>query len=206
MKQGINLHENQFLYPEDDLYTNGQRVLMNPNLQVGIIESNFESIVHSGMCYELNTCDVTVLMEVEPTQFEHSLLINSVKAIKKIFRTPLDLVPKNGLAIIHSVNYELFEWADFVEGKLILISCHNQIEHLESVQHHDYSILFRNEHQIFLKKNQTLEMICDCPKISEKELKNFLTGIAIAIFHRFPIEQVLLAWNDLYKEKQIESA
>ena len=207
IKQGLYLeNKKQVAFAYDDLYTNGQRVLMNPFLDVGIIESSFESIVNSGMSYGLNRCDITVLMDVSPHQFDHSLLINSTKAIKKVFRTPLDLVPKHGLAIIHAANYELFEWAELVDGKLIFISCHNQIEHLESVQHSDYAILFRNKHQIMLKQNQSVEIIANCPELSEKELQIFLTGIAIGLFQGLSIQQVSRAWNDLYEENQIESA
>lgn len=86
IKQGLYLeNKKQVAFAYDDLYTNGQRVLMNPFLEVGIIESSFESIVNSGMSYGLNRCDITVLMDVSPHQFDHSLLINSTKAIKKCF-------------------------------------------------------------------------------------------------------------------------
>lgn len=199
LPEGIYLNGNHAIGANNNLYDNGLRILMNPSCQTGIIASDFSSLINYGVCYQKNTCKITILLDVDHQHYDHGLYIDTPSTIKKVFRTPLDLVPKEGLAIINGDDHTLVSWAELVDGKVIFICTDPNISHAQEKRRQDDGIIYIEEGHIYYMN----EKLADCPAVPKQALQILMTGLAIALFEKMPIEHVL---NAFYKEVEIVNA
>ena len=199
LPEGIYLNGNNAIGANDNLYDNGLRILMNPSCQTGIIASDFSSLVNHGVCYQKNTCKITILLDVDHQHYAHELYIDSHKAVKKVFRTPLDMVPKEGLAIINGDDHALVSWAELVDGKVIFICTDPNISHAQEKRRQNDGIIYIKAGHIYYQSQK----IANCPAIPKQALQILMTGLAIALFENMSIEHVL---NSFYKDVEIATA
>lgn len=134
------------------LYEQAQQMLLNNQLQVGIIESNLDSLTQYGLSYSLGTCLITIMLDINYQEYRHELFINDAKTVEKIFRTPLDAVPKNGIAILDGDKLELIPYHQYVDGTTVFISQRERTEDLEHLIQHNERILVYKYHQKQLVK------------------------------------------------------
>lgn len=105
-------------------HANGRRILLNREVQAVIIENGCKQILTEGLAYE--RCEVGIIMNVDWTEDLASYEIHDERDLINIYRTQMDVVLPNGMAVLNADDPRVMALAQFCDGQLTLFSSQAQ--------------------------------------------------------------------------------
>ena len=79
-----------------------QRLLVNPEVEVAIIENGPEAMLREGLAYD--RCQVGVITNIDPTQIPADGYVDSPERLCVLLRTQVDVVLPSGLAVLNAAD------------------------------------------------------------------------------------------------------
>jgi cyanophycin synthetase len=114
-------------------WEHANRILMNRAIQAAVLENGSDSVVTEGLAYD--RCQIGIITNVDTTRHTGRHHIETPEQVFNILRTQVDLVLKDGAAILNANAPELVEMADLCDGEVIYFAYDPSLrvitEHLE---------------------------------------------------------------------------
>ena len=114
-------------------WEHANRILMNRAIQAAVLENGSDSVVTEGLAYD--RCQIGIVTNVDTTRHTGRHHIETPEQVFNILRTQVDLVLKDGAAILNAKAPELVEMADLCDGEVIYFAYDPSLpvitEHLE---------------------------------------------------------------------------
>ncbi len=95
----------------------GRRVLLNRAVHAAVIENGPRSILCEGMAYE--RCKVGVITNLDPAESFPDLYVNDIEQVAKVFRTQVDVVLPDGVAVLNADDLTVAAMASLCDGEVI---------------------------------------------------------------------------------------
>lgn len=99
-------------------WTSARRILMNPAVQVAVLENGARTILTEGLAYE--RCRVGVVMGIDPAETLPDLYIEGADQLFKVYRTQIDVVQAQGAAVLNADDAAVTEMASLCDGSVVL--------------------------------------------------------------------------------------
>lgn len=103
-------------------WTAGRRVLLNRAVQAGVIENGSRSILTEGLAYE--RCHIGVVTNIDETDLLPELYIDDTEYLLKVFRTQVDVVLPDGIAVLNADDAAVSDFAELCDGEVVFFSQH----------------------------------------------------------------------------------
>jgi len=97
-----------------------QRLLINPEVEVAIIENGPEAMLREGLAYD--RCQVGVITNIDPTQIPADGYVDSSERLCVLLRTQVDVVLPTGLAVLNAADPLVAAMAPLCDGEVILFA------------------------------------------------------------------------------------
>ena len=101
-------------------HANGRRVLLNREVEAVVIENGCTQILTEGLAYE--RCEVGIITNIDWTQDLASHEIVDDADLINIYRTQMDVVLPQGMAVLNADDARLLGLSQYCDGKLTLFS------------------------------------------------------------------------------------
>lgn len=99
-------------------HANGKRILLNREVEAVIIENGCKQILTEGLAYE--RCEVGVITNVDWTEDLAAYEIRDELDLINIYRTQMDVVLPNGMAVLNADDHRVMALAQFCDGQVTL--------------------------------------------------------------------------------------
>jgi cyanophycin synthetase len=101
-------------------HANGQRVLLNREVQAAIIENGCEQILTEGLAYE--RCEVGIITHIDWQEDLSAYEISDEAERINLYRTQMDVVLPSGMAVLNADDLRVVELSQYCDGKVTLFS------------------------------------------------------------------------------------
>ena len=164
-------------------WEHANRILMNRAIQAAVLENGSDSVVTEGLAYD--RCQIGIVTNVDTTRHTGRHHIETPEQVFNILRTQVDLVLKDGAAILNAKDPELVEMADLCDGEVIYFAYDPSLrvitEHLEQgkravIVRYGQIMLASSEGETSLAKLKDVPLT-DCGK-DVAQTENVLAAIA----------------------------
>ena len=164
-------------------WEHANRILMNRAIQAAVLENGSDSVVTEGLAYD--RCQIGIVTNVDTTRHTGRHHIETPEQVFNILRTQVDLVLKDGAAILNAKAPELVEMADLCDGEVIYFAYDPSLpvitEHLEQgkravIVRYGQIMLASSEGETSLAKLKDVPLT-DCGK-DVAQTENVLAAIA----------------------------
>ena len=103
-------------------HANGQRVLLNREVQAAIIENGCQQILTEGLAYE--RCEVGVITHIDWTEDLSAFEISDQTERVNLYRTQMDVILPTGMAVLNADDERITELSQYCDGKVTFFSQH----------------------------------------------------------------------------------
>jgi cyanophycin synthetase len=93
------------------------RVLMNRSVEAAVLENSADVILGQGLAYD--RCAVGVVTRIDPARHVGRFHIESSEKVFQIFRTQVDVVLPDGVAVLNAANPMAVEMAELCDGEVV---------------------------------------------------------------------------------------
>ena len=93
------------------------RILMNRAIEAAVFENGTDTIATEGLAYD--RCQVGIITNIETSRHTGRNYIDTPGQVYNVMRTQVDLVLKNGAAILNAREPDLVEMAELCDGEVI---------------------------------------------------------------------------------------
>lgn len=94
-----------------------RRLLMNRAVEAAVIENGFDVILGEGLAYD--RCQVGVVTRIDPAKHQEEMYIDSPDMVAKVVRTQVDVVLKDGAAVLDADDVLVSELGPLCDGEVI---------------------------------------------------------------------------------------
>lgn len=94
-----------------------QKVLLNRNVEVAVIENSIATILNQGLGYD--RCRVGVVTDLEPARHYGANYIEEVEQVCNVLRTQVDVVLDNGVAVLNACDPLVAAMAEYCDGEVM---------------------------------------------------------------------------------------
>ncbi len=98
----------------------GTQVLMNRAVEAAVLENSADVILGQGLAYD--RCQVAVVTGIEPSQHYGRFYIEKPEQVFQVFRSQVDVVLPNGLAVLNAEDPMVAEIAPLCDGEVIFFA------------------------------------------------------------------------------------
>ncbi len=98
-------------------WEHANRILMNRAIEAAVFENGSDAIVGEGLAYD--RCQIGIVTNFDVARHTGRQYIESPEQVYNILRTQVDLVLKNGAAVLNAKSPELIEMAPLCDGEII---------------------------------------------------------------------------------------
>ena len=98
-------------------WTSARRILLNPAVQVGVIENGARAILSEGLAYE--RCRVGVVTGIDPAETLPEFYMEEPDHLFKVYRTQVDVVQAQGTAVLNADDQNVLEMASLCDGSVV---------------------------------------------------------------------------------------
>ncbi len=157
------------------------RVMLNRAVQAAVIENGTRSILSEGLAYD--RCQIGVVTNLDPAQVMPDFYIDDADQIAKIFRTQVDVVLPDGVAVLNADDERVAAMASLCDGAVILFGKDGTAPAIAGHRAQGGRAVFVKDAHIVLADGQTEALLLELALIPLTE------GGSIA----FQVENVLAA-------------
>jgi cyanophycin synthetase len=97
-----------------------QKVLMNRNVEVAVIENSVATILSEGLGYD--RCQVGVITNIDPTIHFGGYYIETIEQVYNVVRTQVDVILQNGVAVLNAADPLVAQMAELCDGEVIFFA------------------------------------------------------------------------------------
>jgi cyanophycin synthetase len=101
-------------------WNSGTRVLMNRSVEAAVLENGADTILGQGLAYD--RCSVGVITRIESARHFGKFHIERPEQVLQVMRTQVDVVLKNGCAVLNAADPMTAELACLCDGEIILFA------------------------------------------------------------------------------------
>ncbi|RMX08577.1 cyanophycin synthetase [Corticibacter populi] len=116
-RQGIFLEKRLVDRRESDNWEAGNRLLMNQQIQVAVIENGPRSILQDGLAYD--RCHIGLVTDMDGCERLGEYDIQQREQMTRVLRTQVDVVLPSGLAILNADDAQVAELCGLSDGSVI---------------------------------------------------------------------------------------
>lgn len=172
-----------------------KRVLMNPNLDAAILETARGGIIREGLAFD--KCDVAVVTNIGEGDHLGINGINTLEQLAKVKRCIVDVVAKNGFAVLNAEDPLVSAMADYCKGN-VLYFAHNAdhpllIKNRESNQR----VVFTRDNAIIAAHGSSEFVLLPFDRIPithqgkiKFQIENAMAGVAASWVQGIPVEVI----------------
>lgn len=117
---GLFLDRRQVATGDCGDWQSATRVLMNRSVEAAVLENNAEVILGQGLAYD--RCQVGVVTRIEPEKHFGPYYVASPEYVFKIFRTQVDVVLPDGVAVLDAADPLVADMARLCDGEVIFFA------------------------------------------------------------------------------------
>jgi hypothetical protein len=96
------------------------RVLMNRAVEAAVLENGADVILGQGLAYD--RCEVGVVTRINPASHYGRFHIEEPEKVSQIFRTQVDVVLPDGVAVLHAADPMVAELSRYCDGEVIFFA------------------------------------------------------------------------------------
>lgn len=96
------------------------RVLMNRSVEAAVLENGAAVILNEGLAYD--RCQVAVVTRVEPGRHFGQSYLTTPDQVFQVFRSQVDVVLPNGVAVLHAADLLVAEMAALCDGEVVFFA------------------------------------------------------------------------------------
>lgn len=121
-------------------WESGQRLLINRNVEAAVFENSPQAIVSEGLAYD--RCDIGIVTDADAiaTMEEY----DTDKQRYKVLRTQVDVVRKEGAAVLNADDALVLEMASLCDGEVLLYAEHSRNAALQKLREAGGRVVFMN--------------------------------------------------------------
>jgi len=160
----------------------GTRVLMNRAVEAAILENGADVILGQGLAYD--RCEVGVVTRINPASHFGRFYIEEAEKVSQIFRTQVDVVLPEGVAVLHAADPMVAELSQYCDGEVIFFvidpTCPVVTQHRAS----GARVVFVREDNLILatgNNEYSLMTLSEIPLIINNSSREILENIMAAV-------------------------
>ena len=183
--KGLYLNRRQSEKGDCARWKHANRILMNRAIQAAVFENGSDAIVTEGLAYD--RCQIGVITNIDTDQHTGQYHIETPEHVFSILRTQVDLVLKDGAAVLNAKEPALIEMAPLCDGEVIYFAHDPSLpviaEHLKQGKR---AVIVRHEEIMLLSGDEELSLakLKDIPLTQNGEnvpqIENVLAAIGAA--------------------------
>ena len=104
-------------------WKSAQKVLMNRNVQVAVIENSADVILNQGLGYD--RCQIGIVTNIDAAQHCGRSYIETAEQVCNVIRTQVDVVLEGGVAILNADDPLVAALAEYCDGDVLYFSSHS---------------------------------------------------------------------------------
>lgn len=172
-----------------------KRVLMNPNIDAAILETARGGMIREGLAFD--KCDVAVVTNVG--EGDHLGLggINTVEQLAKVKRCIVDVVAKNGYAVLNAEDPLVAEMADYCKGNVLFFAHSADHPLLVKNRENNQRVVFTRDNAIIAAHGSSEFVLLPFDRIPithngkiKFQIENAMAAIAAAWVQGIPVEVI----------------
>lgn len=176
-------------------YASGTRLLMNRNVDAAVIENDSGVILGQGLAYD--RCQVCVVTNIDDGDHLGDYDINETERLFNVFRTQVDVVLPDGVAVLNARDPRVVEMAELCDGSVIFFGIDPALPAI--VQHlaQDGRAVFVRDGSIMLAQGSHEERLADVAAIPLThggrvafQVENVLAAVGSAWALDIPVELI----------------
>lgn len=105
-----------------------ERVLMHRMVETAVFENGADAILSEGLAYD--RCQIGVVLNVDPARHLGRFHIETAEQLFNVFRTQVDVVLPNGIAVLNADDALVTEMAPLSDGEVIFFAVNRKAEPL----------------------------------------------------------------------------
>lgn len=144
-------------------HANGRRVLLNREVEAVIIENGCKQILTEGLAYE--RCEVGIITNVDWTEDLAAYEICDEPDLINIYRTQMDVVLPNGMAVLNADDLRVMALAQYCDGKVTLFGSQAQLPFLMEHVANGERAVFIDHGQLILAQGSVRRSLCSISSI-----------------------------------------
>lgn len=117
---GVFLNRRQIATGDCGDWQSATRVLMNRSVEAAVLENGVEVILGQGLAYD--RCQVAVVTRIEPARHLGPYYVETPEYVFKIFRTQVDVVLAEGVAVLDAEDPLVVRMAALCDGEVIFFA------------------------------------------------------------------------------------
>lgn len=143
-----------------------KKVLMNKRIEMAVFDTNTQIIDSEGIFYRY--CNSIVLGEIKepPQDCKSECMIEEIENVFKLLRVNVDIVPKNGFAILNKDDENIEKLVELCDGSIIFYTNKNTLENKNNSNQYISNVNVGEFDERFFENNRTET------KYSEKKRKD----------------------------------
>ena len=136
-----------------------QRLLMNRSVDAAVFETNAQQILREGLAYD--RCQVGVVTDAAGADALAEYYINDPEQMYAILRTQVDVVLRDGAAVLNAADPLVAKMADLCDGQVIFYSADPRQEVLTQHQSQGGRAVFVRDARVIFATGQTEAPLVD---------------------------------------------
>jgi cyanophycin synthetase len=161
------------------------RVLMNRSVEAAVLENSADVILGQGLAYD--RCEVGVVTRIDPATHYGRFHITTPGKVFQIFRTQVDVVLPDGVAILNAADPMVADMESLCDGEVIFFAIDPSLPIITEHRSHGGRAVFVRGDEVILAtagEESPLVPVCDIPlivgEVSSEPLENVLAAVAAA--------------------------
>jgi cyanophycin synthetase len=185
---GLSTPEACFIQSTENMYLNDEsffqrttKLLMNRELDVGIIASTHETIQNEGIPLGYELYRFGIILDVDPEHSIHSSEIGEQNAFLRTFRTQVDALYEHAYLILNADNSLIAQLSKYADGKVIFLTLKESFDDFKDLIKTGDIIFYVQDKFIYLK-DENYE--CKLVDVSS-QLSPYHQMVGLALEHYF---------------------
>jgi cyanophycin synthetase len=119
-RDGLFLGTRRIDHRDSASWRAGQRLLVNRTLQTAVIENGVHTLLDEGLAYD--RCHIGIVTRLDASGLVPERQIDSAESLFKVARTQVDVVLRDGCAVLNAADSEVAAMAELCDGEVVYFS------------------------------------------------------------------------------------
>ncbi len=148
-------------------FNEGRNVLLNREVQAAIIENSCQQILTAGLAYE--RCEVGIITNIDwEEDLAHHDVLDDEERIK-IYRTQMDVVLPQGMAVLNADDARVIDLARFCDGRITLFGTQPNLPALTQHLAQEGRAVLVDQGQLVMAEGAARSLLCPISAIPVTE-------------------------------------
>jgi cyanophycin synthetase len=172
-----------------------KRVLMNPNMDAAILETARGGIIREGLAFD--KCDVAVVTNIGEGDHLGLNGVNTLEQLAKVKRCIVDVVAKNGYAVLNAEDPLVAEMADYCKGNVLFFAHNANHPLLVKNRENNQRVVFTRDNAIIAAHGSSEFVLLPFDRIPithngkiKFQIENAMAAIAACWVQGIPVEVI----------------